>query len=424
MRTSLSPILVCSWNHPTCWLCLLLPLLIWRGRKNPAVHFAAGTTLAILLVMFNPFVTPLIGALVMPWILWRFIWLLPYALIIALAVQYLLAPKAGTAAETAENDDEPAQRRWLDFNLTVPDWSKRKQGAYILPAVILIVGLVAIPFIRINTQALAYDSSTSYFYPTPQRIFNRLNAEIGADESAMVLADQDLSVTVAAYVAHANILAHRVPTTSEIFPADQQDVALQRLIDQDAFFKTTYLTAESIDILSYYDVKYIIATSGSNLHMQLQLAPEWFTWQLDDHSYSLYSVKALPTETDPLIQGNEALAVRDWATARGFYETKLNQQPGNVLALAGLAEIAEQQGQFDGALSWWQQAVEQADLPILHARLGKLYALRGEFEQSVEAWEAAGSLAPEVASYHIGLGNACLSSSSRLVQRRSLQRPH
>lgn len=27
--------------------------------------------------MFNPYVTPLIGDLVMPWILWRFVWILP-----------------------------------------------------------------------------------------------------------------------------------------------------------------------------------------------------------------------------------------------------------------------------------------------------------------------------------------------------------
>lgn len=31
------------------------------------------------------------------------------------------------------------------------------------------------------------------------------------------MAEQDLSVTLAAYVAKANVIAHRVPTTSEIF---------------------------------------------------------------------------------------------------------------------------------------------------------------------------------------------------------------
>lgn len=50
------------------------------------------------------------------------------------------------------------------------------------------------------------------------------------------MADPDVSVTLPAYVAKANVVAHRMPTTSEIFPANQQDVALQRLIDQDKFF--------------------------------------------------------------------------------------------------------------------------------------------------------------------------------------------
>ena len=66
-----------------------------------------------------------------------------------------------------------------------------------------------------------------------------------ASGPATVLADQDLSVTIPAYVANASIVAHRMPTTSEVFPADRQSEALQRLIDQDAFFRSSFLTQES-----------------------------------------------------------------------------------------------------------------------------------------------------------------------------------
>ncbi len=64
---------------------------------------------------------------------------------------------------------------------------------------------------------------------------------------AVVFAEQDLSVTLPAFVADGPIVAHRTPTTSEIFPADQQDLALQRLIDQNDFFTTPYLTTEQPD---------------------------------------------------------------------------------------------------------------------------------------------------------------------------------
>ena len=384
----------------------LLLLLLKRIRDEPAVEFVTGTTLAILVVMFSPVVTPLIGSLVMPWILWRLIWLFPYPLIIALAAQQLLTRRARTAPP--EDRHNPAPRRWFGINLPGP--AERAQGVYRLPALILIIGLLASPAIMSHMQFLRDSSSSSYFYPTPQRIFDRLNALTGPDKQAMVLADQDLSVTLAAYVAGANILAHRVPTTSEIFPADQQDVALQRLIDQDAFFHTTYLTANSVNTLSRYNVRYVIASSGSDLDLQLRLAPQWFKWQLDDQSYSLYAVEALPNKSDTAIQGNEALAQRDWSEAGLLYKMALAQNPGDLMAMAGLAKIAEQQGQFEEAINWWQQALAQADLPILHDRLGQLYALRGDFESSGAEWENASRQAPDVARYHVGLGNACLYS--------------
>ena len=49
--------------------------------------------------------------------------------------------------------------------------------------------------------------------------------------------------------------------------------ALQRLIDQENFFRSRYLTQDSIDILERYSVDYVIAPSGSNLDIQFRLAP-------------------------------------------------------------------------------------------------------------------------------------------------------
>ena len=131
----------------------------------------------------------------------------------------------------------------------------------------------------------------------------------------MVLAEQDLSVTLPAYVANAHVLAHRMPTTSEVFPADQQDIALQRLLDQDSFFSTPYLTETSIDTLQEHDVGYVIVQSGSDLDLQLRAVPEWFTWLEDDEAYSLYTVDDIPV-TSAAILGNTAMAENDWSGAR------------------------------------------------------------------------------------------------------------
>ncbi len=369
---------------------LLLPLLLWRRRNHPGVLFAFSVTAAVLFVMFDPVATPLVGSLVMPWILWRMVWVLPYALIIALALDRFVG---GLAAGLA----------WLRKRPPGPD------VAYLPLVLVVAAGLLLAPAIQRNLQNLNDRAASPYFYPTPQRIFDRLNEITSQTGPATVLADQDLSVTIPAYVANANVVAHRAPTTSEIFPAGRQDEALQRLIDQDAFFRTPYLTAGSLAILERYSVRYLVVPSGSDLDLQLRLAPHWFGWLLDDQSYSLYAVER-PPEVTATIEGNTALLQRQWDTAGQHYQAALQADPGDLLALVGLAEIAHARGQFDEALAHWRQAVAQVELPILHYRLGLLYAEQGQVAESMAEFDQAQQAAPQVARFHLALGDACLSA--------------
>ncbi len=271
---------------------LLLPLLFWKMRKNLAAQFAVSTSLAILFVMFNPLVTPLIGSLVMPWILWRFVWMLPYALILALAGYRVL---------------------YILFNDQLISRQSRNRFAPLAAAVAL--ALVLSPSIANTLETMRLRAAFPYFYPTPTAIYDRLDELTLNDEAATVLADQDLSVTLPAYVANANVIAHRVPTTSEIFPEDMQVDALQRLIDQENFFRSRYLTQDSLDILDRYSVDYVIAPSGSNLDIQFRLAPDWFEHLVDDQSYSLYAV------SDDLPGMDAALATDSYQRSRTCQRT-------------------------------------------------------------------------------------------------------
>jgi tetratricopeptide (TPR) repeat protein len=371
---------------------LLLPLLLWRIRSDVAAQFAVSTALAILFVMFNPVLTPLIGSLVMPWILWRFVWVLPYALIIALAAQRLVT---WATAEVAHR-------------VRIPKETKHLLTAYVPLGVILIVTLFLSPGIVRNIQNLNDRSASSYFFPTPERILTYLKETTAHSDPVTVLADQDLSVTIPAYVANANIVAHRAPTTSEVFPADQQDVALQRLIDQDTFYRTPYLTVDSVDILGRYDVRYVVTSSGSDVDTQLRLAPQWFEWLMDDQSFSLYAVNHAPIITSSVL-GNNALVERQWEAAERFYQVALEENPGDWLALVGLAEVAHAQGRFDEALARLGQIAAEVDLPILHYRLGLLYAERGLIQESIAELDQAQRAAPRVTRFHVALGDACLS---------------
>jgi len=378
---------------------LLLPLLFWKMRRNLAAQFAVSTSAAILFVMFNPLVTPLIGSLVMPWILWRFVWMLPYALILALVGYRLL---------------------YILFNDQLLSRESRNRFAPLAAAIAL--ALVISPSIVNTLETMRLRAAFPYFYPTPTTIYNKLDELTINDGMATVLADQDLSVTLPAYVAKANVIAHRVPTTSEIFPQNMQVDALQRLIDQENFFRSRYLTQDSLDILENYSVDYVIAPSGSNLDIQLRLTPGLFEHVVDDQSYSLYAVGELSSDeatadnltsnsvSKDVIDGNSMLDDRLWVLAERHYRSALTTDPGNALAMAGLADIAHAQGRFNDAVRWLNTAIFYTREPALHYQLGQLYSELGQSEESLAEFQAAHLAAPNIAPYNLALGDACLAA--------------
>ena len=376
---------------------LLLPMFLWRLRKDVAAQYVVSSSLGIVFVMFNPLVTPLIGSFVMPWILWRFVWILPYALIFAMAAQMMVgaAIKIGGRLQEAlkVGDAERTVQRLSPFGPLL---------------VIVLSALILSPGIARNIKNLDGRRAFAYAYPTPDRLFGRLNADLAKTGPSMVLADQDMSVTLPAFVAHAHVLAHRTPTTSEIFPADRQDEALQRLLDQHDFFTATTLTERSIETLDKYDVKYVVAESGSSLDAQLQLASHWFTWLLDDEAYSLYVVSGEP-EVTAAIKGNTAMADKSWSDAQGYFEEALEADEQDLLAQLGLAEIAQREGQFTEAQAILQRMAREHELPILHHELGRLYAQQGLLDESIAQFDIARRAAPRVARFHIALGDVCLS---------------
>lgn len=375
---------------------LALPFLLRGVRKNLGVQFAAATTASILFTMFNPFITPLIGSFVMPWILWRFVWMLPYALILGMALDRFVPAAVGALQRLfARGKRNPAATQLV--------------AGYALPVVVMLLALALSPAIVHNLRTLQERAGFPYFYPAPERLLHELDRLTRASGPAVVLADQDLSVSIPAYAADANIIAHRIPTTSEIFPADQQQEALQRLIDQDAFYRSRYLTDKTVEILNRYQTGYVIVPSGSNLDVQLRLATAWFDWIMDDQSYTLYAVRALP-ESTPAIAGNTALAERQWQEAAAHYQAALAQTPDDQLALAGLAEIAHARGEFSSAVKYYEQALAVRDQPVLHYRLGQLYSQLGQLKQAIAEFDTAQAMAPNSARFHVALGDACLSA--------------
>ena len=380
---------------------LLLPMFLFRLRRDVAAQFVVSVSLGVVFVMFNPLVTPLIGSFVMPWILWRFVWILPYALIFAMAAQMIVEAAISIIGR-------------LQAALHVGDARRTVQRLSPYgPLIILLLGaLILSPGIGRNIKNLNGRLAFAYAYPTPDRLFDRLNAELAQTGPSMVLANQDMSVTLPAFVAYAQVLAHRTPTTSEVFPADRQDEALQRLLDQYDFFASPYLTERSIETLRAHDVDYVIAESGSSLDAQLQLAPQWFTWLLNDEAYSLYAVTGNPAVT-AAVKGNTAMANQAWQEAQEHFEKALENDDEDLLAHIGLAEIAQRQGQFALAEDSLRQTIAEHDLPVIHHRLGRLYAQQGLLDESIAEFDVARRGAPLVARFQVALADVCLNDGRK-----------
>ncbi|HEY4720969.1 MAG TPA: tetratricopeptide repeat protein, partial [Anaerolineae bacterium] len=257
-------------------------------------------------------------------------------------------------------------------------------------------------------------------YPTPYKLFAKLDAETTQAGISVVLADQIASIALPAYMSSAKIVAHRSLTTSELFPARRQDIALQRLIEQYRFSRSSFLNESVLDIMRKYDVKYVITFSGTDLDLQLHLAPQWFEWQIDDQSLTLYKVREIPSVTATL-QGNTAMESRQWAAGRQKFEEALKQNPNDALALMGLSEYYRINGDYPQALSTLQYVAALSDVSDLHNRLGRLHAQMGQYDQAIAELDAAQKDSPGISDYHLDLGTACLATGDQACADQQFQ---
>lgn len=85
--------------------------------------------------------------------------------------------------------------------------------------------------------------------------------------------------------------------------------------------------------------------------------------------------------------GNLYLNSGQFATAERIYDETLFQRPNYAFAIAGLAEVAAAQGDYDKAIQLLQPLVERLPLPEFTILLGDMYTLVGNEEAAAQQYE-------------------------------------
>ena len=91
----------------------------------------------------------------------------------------------------------------------------------------------------------------------------------------------------------------------------------------------------------------------------------------------------------------------------------LENDDEDLLAHIGLAEIAQRQGQFALAEDSLRQTIAEHDLPVIHHRLGRLYAQQGLLDESIAEFDVARRGAPLVARFQVALADVCLNDGRK-----------
>ena len=111
------------------------------------------------------------------------------------------------------------------------------------------------------------------------------------------------------------------------------------MVDVEHFDNASYLSAELVEILARYPVKYVLLPDDHALSCQLRHAPELLTSRFVDGRYRLYEVSGR-LKVNPVTKGNSLLVNEAWQEAEATFREVLASQPNQTdqtLALIGLA---------------------------------------------------------------------------------------
>jgi len=93
------------------------------------------------------------------------------------------------------------------------------------------------------------------------------------------------------------------------------------------------------------------------------------------------------------------LGKQDFAKAQTYFRKALDEKPGFITAIHGLAQIYLRTGQTDRATAYLHRSLHKTpDAAVLHADLAQAYEKKGQTKQAIKTWQLVLRLAPETSS--------------------------
>ena len=333
------------WDAGTLLALLLAPLALLRVRRSPLARFILATTIPFVLIAFTPWLAPLVGRVVTPWMLYRFTWPLPLALILGAALFYGLRRGLRMIAS-----------RW---QMAASRWPM----AYVLAAVLIVLTLVRIPAIQGRMQTFAATLDVPRNLPASVETALRQ-----LPDDTVILSDYETNQVIPAAVSRRYVVAHRYTTTSEEFPAARQPEAIQRSQDVDAFTRARFVDGPLLDMLARYQTNLILLRDARELAWQLRtLATAASAARPSAHAegspksasdlqvtrlfagdgFELYQVIS-PTAPSLVLAGNTLLGQQRWAEAADAFRRALTQTDSPI-AWYGLGQALLESSDYAGA---------------------------------------------------------------------------
>ena len=329
--------------HPLQILTLVcLPLLALFWRRSFAARFLFGWIGLIALATLVPGLTAVTAALISYVQIYRFVYMLPVAYVLAFVVA--------------------AGADWLASSM-------RPRYAH-LSAVFPLL-LLALMFPILNGDAV---SGRTYFE-------DRLATApvVGVDEYRVLeslrtqVPDRGLILVFATW-ARQRAIDNEIPSAvgqayggtirdnAGMFDTIQDAFKTRRALEQQPLLTNSYLDISRLYDGIFFDDFFVVTENGSPLDLQLQLLPSAFSPIYESDVYHAYAQRTdRLTSFDRLAMlANQYLLADHSDQAQPLYDAVLQADPNNLLALIGRGKLALLEKQFDQAESYYQKAATLA----------------------------------------------------------------